>query len=311
MPVDIPTDGTISGHNPFFHDVPAYSSHGVGKNTGVEGTSDQGSGVSGTGGSAGVAGYSTVAAGSGVSGYSQQGSGIVGDSQSATADAIIGTNRGNGTGHGCAGYSNTAPGVYGHSISQAGVLGESDHFDGVYGIAHDVKKAGVTGFNPNGLAGFFDGNVVVTKNITVSGDVQLVNADCAEDFDIGAELSLEPGTVVVLGQEGVLFPSLYAYDKLVAGVISGAGEYRPGIVLDKQQESNTRRQPVALLGKVFCKVDGEYGAIEVGDLLTTSPTPGHAMKAADQTKAFGSVIGKALRSFSDGRGLIPILITLH
>ena len=65
------------------------------------------------------------------------------------------------------------------------------------------------------------------------------------------------------------------------------------------------------MGKVYCKVDAEYAAIEVGDLLTTSPTPGHAMKATDPAKAFGTVIGKALRSLDAGTGLIPILVTLQ
>lgn len=115
---------------------------------------------------------------------------------------------------------------------------------------------------------------------------------------------------MILGEEGALFPSLHAYDKRVAGVISGAGDYKPGIVLDKRQ-SDGIRQPVALLGKVFCKVDAQYGAIEVGDLLTTSPTLGHAMQATDRDLAFGAVIGKALRSISDGKGLIPILIALQ
>jgi hypothetical protein len=49
----------------------------------------------------------------------------------------------------------------------------------------------------------------------------------------------------------------------------------------------------------------------VGDMLTTSPTVGHAMKAADATQAFGSIIGKALSPLPDGQGLVPILITLH
>jgi hypothetical protein len=96
----------------------------------------------------------------------------------------------------------------------------------------------------------------------------------------------------------------------VAGVISGAGDYKPGIVLDKRQSQSTRK-PVALLGKVFCKVDAGYAAIEVGDLLTTSPTPGYAMKATDPLKAFGAVIGKALRPLQEGQGLIPILIALQ
>jgi hypothetical protein len=69
--------------------------------------------------------------------------------------------------------------------------------------------------------------------------------------------------------------------------------------------------PIALMGKVYCKVDAGYGAIEVGDLLTTSPFPGHAMKATDPLKSFGSVIGKALRPLEAGQSLIPILIALQ
>jgi len=69
--------------------------------------------------------------------------------------------------------------------------------------------------------------------------------------------------------------------------------------------------PIALMGKVYCKVDAQFAAIAVGDLLTTSPTAGHAMKADDPAKAFGAVIGKALRPLDAGLGLIPILIALQ
>ena len=65
------------------------------------------------------------------------------------------------------------------------------------------------------------------------------------------------------------------------------------------------------MGKVFCKVDASYGAVEAGDLLTTSDTPGYAMKAADAAKAFGAVVGKALRALPEGQGLIPILVSLQ
>ena len=149
-----------------------------------------------------------------------------------------------------------------------------------------------------------------TGNVTVTGDVFLTGADCSEDFDISGAETIEPGTVMVINQEGVLQPSQHAYDKRVAGVISGAGRYRPGLILDKQT-SQDNRVPVALVGKVYCKVDAQYTAIEVGDLLTTSSTPGHAMKADDPSKAFGAVIGKALRPLDSGRGLIPILIALQ
>jgi len=49
----------------------------------------------------------------------------------------------------------------------------------------------------------------------------------------------------------------------------------------------------------------------VGDLLTTSPTPGHAMRADDPGRAFGAVLGKALRPLADGQGLVPILVALQ
>jgi hypothetical protein len=81
-------------------------------------------------------------------------------------------------------------------------------------------------------------------------------------------------------------------------------------VLDRQQNGENRL-PIALMGKVFCKVDASLGAVEIGDLLTTSPTPGHAMKATDPLKAFGAVIGKALRPLADGQGLIPVLVALQ
>ena len=58
-------------------------------------------------------------------------------------------------------------------------------------------------------------------------------------------------------------------------------------------------------------MDAQYGAIEVGDLLTTSLTPGHAMRTDDPLKAFGTVIGKALPSLAAGQELIPILIALQ
>jgi hypothetical protein len=35
------------------------------------------------------------------------------------------------------------------------------------------------------------------------------------------------------------------------------------------------------------------------------------MKASDPTRAFGAVLGKALRAHSEGRGLVPILVALQ
>jgi len=150
----------------------------------------------------------------------------------------------------------------------------------------------------------------INGNLAVTGDITLTNADCAEEFDIAEAESIEPGTVMVLGKEGMLHQSQQPYDNRVAGVVSGGGDYKPGLILGRKQ-SQSNRIPIALFGKVYCKVDANEEAIEVGDLLTTSPTQGYAMKAAEPLKAFGAVIGKALRPLHEERGLIPILIALQ
>jgi hypothetical protein len=155
-----------------------------------------------------------------------------------------------------------------------------------------------------------NGNVEVTGSLNVSGDITMPASDFAEDFLVEASDVVEPGTVMVLDENGVLRPSDKRYDRKVAGVISGAGDYRPGLILDRDKCA-LGRLPLALVGKVYCKVDATYDPIRVGDLLTTSPTAGHAMKADDPIKAFGAVIGKALLAFQSGCGLIPILVALQ
>ena len=142
------------------------------------------------------------------------------------------------------------------------------------------------------------------------GDIILKNADCAEDFEIEDAAGLEPGTVLVIGEGSRLRMSQREYDKRVAGVISGAGNLKPGIILGRSQRSGTRL-PVALMGRVFCKADDSNGSIEVGDLLTTSGVPGYAMKASDPMRAFGAVLGKALEPLTKGTDLIPVLVALQ
>lgn len=181
---------------------------------------------------------------------------------------------------------------------------------GRMGIAGISDTVGVYGQSQTGSAGRFKGKVEVEGDIEVTGDVRLTNADCAEDFDASHDESIEPGTVMVLGHDGKIQASCEAYDRRVAGVISGAGGYKPGIVLDNQN-GRQGRFPIALLGKVYCKVDAQYGEIEPGDLLTTSPTTGHAMKASDTGRAFGAVIGKALGPWQEGQGLVPMLVVLQ
>jgi hypothetical protein len=96
----------------------------------------------------------------------------------------------------------------------------------------------------------------------------------------------------------------------VAGVVSGAGSYRPAVIADRTGPDRSR-VPVALMGKVFCKVDASYGPVRVGDLLVTSPTGGHAMVGRDPQRRSGAMIGKAMGALDEGRGLVPILVALQ
>ena len=196
-----------------------------------------------------------------------------------------------------------------NDAGRAGVFGASDDGAGVLGYARNPASWAVYAFG--GLKAIALGRPFAAEfvgDIKVDGDVILTGADCAEQFDSDA-LGIEPGTVMVIGPDGLLRRSEEAYDTRAAGVVAGAGTYRPGIVLDGH-ETGECRLSISLVGKVFCKVDSRYADIGVGDLLTTSPTPGHAMKATDPTQAFGAIIGKSLRPWEDGPGLIPILVAL-
>ena len=134
----------------------------------------------------------------------------------------------------------------------------------------------------------------------------------AEPFDISGEQT-RPGTVVVIDPDspGKLMTSKYAYDRRVAGVISGAGGVRPGLRLGQKGSIADGEHDVALAGRVYCWCDASNGPIEPGDLLTTSDVAGHAMKVTDFHKAPGSVIGKAMTPLSKGRGLVLILVNLQ
>jgi hypothetical protein len=156
-----------------------------------------------------------------------------------------------------------------------------------------------------------DENGVETVTISSSpGDVVLAGADCAEQFRVSGAETAEPGAVLVIGEDGQLSPCSQSYDRRVVGVVSGANGLRPGMILNGR-ESGARSAPIALSGRVYCQVDARYGAVAVGDLLTTSSTPGYAMKAADPLRAFGAVFGKALTGLAEGKGLVRIIVALQ
>ncbi|MGV1009056.1 MAG: hypothetical protein ACOYBY_10700 [Dermatophilaceae bacterium] len=249
-------------------------------------------------------------------------------------------------GHGVDGSCEHGVGVHGEATATggagvhgvgapggSGVIGTVASGSGVGVLGRSPAGVGVQGESTSGLAGQFTGDVTISGqasvghglvvgtagpgarlemhgDIRVTGDVLLLGADCAEAFPVPEGADAEPGTVMVLADDGSVCPSDTAYDRRVAGIVSGAGDLRPGIRLGAGR-ATLGLTPVALAGTAYCKVDATYGDIRVGDLLTTSPTPGHAMKAADATQAFGAVLGKALRPLASGTGLVPVLVALQ
>jgi hypothetical protein len=121
-----------------------------------------------------------------------------------------------------------------------------------------------------------------------------------------------PATVVVIDTNNVnmVESSAKAYDTRIAGVVSA----QPGVILG---EPGSDKVKVAHNGRVKVKVDATYGAIAVGDLLVTSPTPGYAMRSkpvevgGTEIHRPGTLLGKALEPLSEGSGEILVLLTLQ
>jgi hypothetical protein len=154
----------------------------------------------------------------------------------------------------------------------------------------------------------------------VETDVLKINggADIAEPFQVRpADLELghkvEPGMLVAIDpeQSGELRLSTRAYDRTVAGIISGAGGVKTGMTLQQKGSIADGDHPVALTGRVWCYVDADAGPVTPGDLLTTSNVPGHAMKVTDHVQAQGAIVGKAMTRLEHGRGLVLVLVSLQ
>ncbi len=152
-----------------------------------------------------------------------------------------------------------------------------------------------------------ENQVEAKKRLVVTG------ADLAERFVISGNFAYLPGMVVSIDpdQPGALQPSTEAYDKKVAGIISGAGGVQTAMLLGQEGTLADGEVAVAMVGRVYCYADASFGAIKPGDLLTTSPTSGHIMKVSDYEQAKGAIIGKAMTGIKKGKGLVLVLISLQ
>ncbi len=217
-----------------------------------------------------------------------------------------------------------ANGVQVYSAGKNGVAVASANWSGVYvasagGDAIRVQTAGQDGLR------FFEGvgrdyiragsdadlDFRVTKNGTAYADGGWQgSADFAELIEIdGSEATFEPGDVLVISQEKdrAVTLSSQPYSTDVIGIYSA----KPGFVgsTHPMEDKYHNEIPVAITGIVPCNVSAEGGPIHRGDLLTTSSTPGYAMKATEVK--IGTILGKAMQSLDSGKGKIEVLVVLH
>jgi hypothetical protein len=197
----------------------------------------------------------------------------------------------------------------------AGTSGKYGH--GVFAHSSGSESYGVLAVSDQDSALFADtlrpdhAYGVETNDKMYAMSFDTTHIDVAEYFPVWGDP--EPGTVLVIGADKTLEKSSVAYDTRVAGIVSSA----PGMSLGIRKEGNPNEAAVAVAGRVPCKVDTTHAPIHAGDLLTTSDTPGYAMKA-DPVEIGGimiyrpgTIIGKAMESFESGTGTIEVLVTLQ
>ena len=143
----------------------------------------------------------------------------------------------------------------------------------------------------------------VANQLILDGTTKALGKDVAEIFTASEEVEAGDLLVIDENQKMKLKKSALPYDKRAVGIVSAT----PAMVFEEKELqlspqlfTKGTRPPVALAGQVLAKVSLENGPITYGDLLTSSKTPGHVMKATDQDKSNGSIVGKALQAFPGG-----------
>ncbi len=157
-----------------------------------------------------------------------------------------------------------------------------------------------------------DGNVRCDGAFTGGG------ADVAEAFDMeGTKADYEPGDVLVISpaSDSKIMKCSSPNSTAVAGVYAT----KPGVILASTDAETDIESlvPMGIVGVIPTKVCSENGVIRRGDLLVTSSTPGHAMKAIPVVVSgiviypVGAILGKALENFdTSGTGMIKVLVNV-
>jgi hypothetical protein len=163
---------------------------------------------------------------------------------------------------------------------------------GTLDVTNGLLRSTTLSTGASGTAGTITGN----WSLSVGSQLQATYADLAEFYE--GDREYEPGTVLVFGGEKEVTTTTFRDDTRAAGVVTTD----PAYVMNSGQKGI--KVCIALAGRVPCKV---VGRIKKGDLLTTSATPGYAVKAIDPK--LGSIIGKALEDKDNGEaGVIQVAI---
>ena len=229
-------------------------------------------------------------------------------------------------------HAGSGSAIQGSATSGVGVFGGASTGTGVVAHARGTGNALVAISENGGTSTPTGGNIALFKNTAGSGNVarisntgrgyfnggtQTSGADVAESFDcVGDRALYEPGDVLVISAVGdrTVERSYAPYATTVVGVYAT----RPGLLLSDRDinADHADRIPMGVVGVIATKVTNENGVIRRGDLLVTSSTPGHAMKASPITVngvsffPSGVVIGKALENFDGERGVIEVMVNV-
>jgi hypothetical protein len=277
-----------------------------------------GFGVTGRGGQAGVQGSSGP--GDGVMGGAEAPgkSGVYGFTTSATGYGMFARNNSANTWVSLAAQNSGVRASCADFLAGLGDYGEGAAVYGAHATESPTFFRGGTGSygvwagcsQPWQKAALFIGNVEV-KNLAYDTVCELGEGlDYAEGFDVReGDEAIAPGCVLSIDEDhpGQLRLSREAYDGKVAGIVAGAKGLGSGVRLGGERFDHA----VALAGRVYCNVDAAHGPVRPGSLLTTSPTPGHAMVAKDPARAQGAILGKAMEALPAGKGQILVLVTLQ
>ena len=222
-----------------------------------------------------------------------------------------------GGNYGVYGYSSVGNGIDAHSVNGIAVYAKSTSDYGIHAQTTSTDEYAALFKNNNGST--YKG-LGVRGYIRASGTIETRAFDLAEWIKT-SDPAVSAGDVVVIDPAAA--ESVKKSDAPGSVLLAGVISTDPGLLLgyhekgssdpigatDREMEERGFRR-LALAGRVPCRVSAENGPIEPGDLLVTSSTPGHAMKAPANPKV-GSVLGKALGPLTSGRGTITVLVMLQ